>query len=174
MFTYCPSCKSSAIQFERNIVFRCPECGFTYYHSNAAATAGIITVHTSIVLLVRAKEPSKGKLAFPGGFVNPGEGAIDGLRRECIEEIAWDPGMDVHFFASFPNTYPYRGIIYKTCDLFFTISAPGLCEQDLHPDPKESTAIRLVSITALNPADLAFESARQAVQLLKRQYDDHT
>jgi ADP-ribose pyrophosphatase YjhB (NUDIX family) len=52
---------------------------------------------------VRAKEPAKGKLALPGGFVNPDEGAFEGLRRECLEEISWDPGPEAFRYASFPN-----------------------------------------------------------------------
>ena len=166
MFKYCPSCASEAIRFERERVFRCRNCGFVYYHNNAAATACIIDTGGAILLLERAKEPAKGKLDFPGGFVEPDEGAVEALRRECVEEIDFDPGSDMQFFASFPNTYPYRGIVYRTCDLFFTVTAQNLKKDDLHLDPKECAGVRLIQYSNLNLSDIAFESARQAIRLL--------
>jgi ADP-ribose pyrophosphatase YjhB (NUDIX family) len=164
MFRFCPSCGSSHIRFEHNKVFRCPDCGFVYYHNVASATGCIITAGEALVFLVRAKDPAKGKLDLPGGFVNPDEMAAEGLRRECREEIGWDPGPDFSFLAAFPNTYPYKGIIYKTCDFYFSISAPGLQEGDLRLDPKEIAAVRFITPAAINFDDLAFDSTRRAVK----------
>ncbi|MDR1955648.1 MAG: NUDIX domain-containing protein [Treponema sp.] len=164
MFHLCPSCASPHIHFQGNKRFICPDCGFVYYHNTAAATGGIITAEAGILFLVRAKEPATGKLDLPGGFVDPGEGAVEGLRRECREEIGWDPGTDFSFFASFPNTYPYRGICYNTCDLFFTCSAPGLREDELRLDPKEIAAARFIPPDRVLLDDLAFDSTRRAVQ----------
>jgi ADP-ribose pyrophosphatase YjhB (NUDIX family) len=139
----------------------------------AAATGCIIDTGETIALLIRAKEPAKGKLDLPGGFVNPDEGAIDGLRRECREEIGWDPGPDFSLLASFPNIYPYKGIVYRTCDIFFTISAPGLTEADLKLEPKEIGGVRFIKPSEVNLDDLAFDSTRRAVQafLEKRRKD---
>ncbi|MDR2629636.1 MAG: NUDIX domain-containing protein [Spirochaetaceae bacterium] len=164
MFRYCPSCASGNIRFERNRVFRCPDCGFTYYHNTAAATGCIISVDKTIMLLVRAKEPGRGKLDLPGGFVDPGEGALEGLRRECREEIGWEPSGDFVLFASFPNTYPYKNIIYNTCDLFFTIRAPGLKREDLRPEPREIADIRFIEPGLVDPEEMAFESTRRALR----------
>jgi ADP-ribose pyrophosphatase YjhB (NUDIX family) len=164
MFRFCPSCASPNIRFERNKVFRCPDCGFVYYHNVAAATGCVISVRDTVMLLVRAKEPALGKLDLPGGFVNPGEGAIEGLRRECREEIGWDPGPEVSLFASFPNTYPYRNIVYQTCDLFFTLSAPDLREGDLRLDPKEIGGVRFIHPREIKFEDLAFDSTRRALK----------
>ncbi|MDR3139990.1 MAG: NUDIX domain-containing protein [Treponema sp.] len=163
MFHYCPSCASPNIRFEREKLFRCPDCGFIYYHNIAAATGCVINTEKGIILLVRAKEPALGKLDLPGGFVNPGEGALDGLRRECLEEIGWDPGPKVSLFASFPNTYPYKDIIYRTCDLFFSLWAPDLTEGDLRLDPEEIGGVRFFKPGEICLEDLAFDSTRRAV-----------
>lgn len=163
MFRYCPSCASQNIRFEENRKFRCPDCGFVYYHTTAAATGCIISVDKTIMFLVRAKEPALGKLDLPGGFVDPGEGALDGLRRECQEEIGWDPPGEFVLFASFPNTYPYKNITYHTCDLFFTIQAPGLKREDLRPDPEEIGDIRFIEPGLVDLNEVAFESTRRAV-----------
>ncbi|MDR1901999.1 MAG: NUDIX domain-containing protein [Treponema sp.] len=164
MFKYCPHCASQNIGFERNRVFRCPDCGFVYYHNIAAATGLVISTDRGILLIERAKEPARGKFALPGGFVDPGEGAVDGLRRECREEIGWDPGPSVNLYASFPNIYPYKGIVYNTCDLFFTISAQSLCGQDLSVDPKEISGICFIRAEEVSMDDLAFDSTRRAIK----------
>jgi ADP-ribose pyrophosphatase YjhB (NUDIX family) len=175
MFKYCPSCASQSIRFEKNKVFRCPDCGFTYYHNIAAATGCVITLPASpprIMFLVRGKEPAKGKLDLPGVFVDLEEGALDGLIRELQEEIGWAPAIPpgesvakyVKLFASFPNVYPYKNIVYNTCDLFFTCSAPGLEERDLHLQESEVAGVQFLKASEINYDDLAFDSTRRAIK----------
>ena len=176
MFQYCPSCGTEKIQFRGN-KFHCPACGFVYYHNTAAATGCVIQVEDAsdihpIALLVRGKEPALGKLDLPGGFVDPGEGILDGLIREIREELGWDPPIPpgtspaefFTLFASFPNTYPYKGIVYNTCDIFFTISVPSLSEKDLRLEKGEITGIRFIRPEEINPDDLAFDSTRRAIR----------
>ena len=165
MFKFCPNCASCNISFEKNNVFRCPDCGFMYYHNVAAATGCIIHRKEDIAFLIRAKEPAKGKLDFPGGFVDPDEGAVECLLRECREEIGWEPRENLSFFASFPNTYPYKNIIYKTCDLYFTLYMPDLQESDFRLDPKEISGVRFVKFQDINFDDLAFEATRRAIKV---------
>jgi len=179
MFTFCPACASQNIRFEQERVFRCPDCGFVYYHNTAAATACIIVVPDSaaggsqrLVFLVRGREPAKGKLDLPGGFVDPAEGALDGLYRELREEIGWTPpvpdGMPLEklftLFASFPNVYPYKNIPYNTCDLFFSVNAPGLRESDLRLEKAEIDGVRFLKPDEINYDDIAFDSTRKAVR----------
>jgi ADP-ribose pyrophosphatase YjhB (NUDIX family) len=171
MFTYCPSCGSRKIAFERQKVFKCPDCGFSYYHNIAAATGCVIAADDRIVLLVRGKEPGKGKLDLPGGFVDLGEGALEGLRREIREELGWTPPGEeaFSFLASFANVYPYKNIVYNTCDLFFTLSAPGLSEKDLVPEEKEIAKIEFARPGEIDLDRIAFDSARRAITVyLKR------
>jgi NADH pyrophosphatase NudC (nudix superfamily) len=164
MFRFCPSCGSQNIRFEHHKVFRCPDCGFVYYHNVAAATGCVISTGEEILLLARDKEPARGKLDLPGGFVDPGEGVFEGLRRECREEIGWDPGPNLTLFASFPNLYPYKGIPYNTCDFFFAASAPGLRREDLSLEAGEIAEALFIKPSELNLEDLAFDSTRRAIQ----------
>ena len=164
MFKFCPQCASPDIRFERNRVFRCPQCGFVYYHNVATATACIIENGREIAFLVRAKEPGFGKLDLPGGFVDPDEGAVEGLRRECREELGWETGENLSFFASFPNTYPYKNIVYKTCDLCFSVFAPDLKAEDFNIDLSENSAVRFVKFSDINFDDIAFDSLKRAVK----------
>ena len=183
MFKFCPACASEAISFSGGKVFRCPDCGFLYYHNTAAATGCIITVpeNGTIMFLVRGKDPAKGKLDLPGGFVDPGEGVLEGLYREIQEEIGWSPpippGMPLAqvftLFASFPNIYPYKNIDYNTCDLYFSLQAPGLCEQDIRLQHDEIAAACFLRPDQIDYGAFAFDSTRRAVQAYLGQYVPH-
>ena len=124
------------------------------------------------MFLVRGKEPSKGKLDLPGGFVDPGEGALEGLFRELGEEIGWTPpvpsGISLArvftLFASFPNVYSYKKFIYNTCDLFFSLSAPGLTEQDLRLEPAEISGVLFLKPEEIDYNEMAFDSTRRAIK----------
>jgi NAD+ diphosphatase len=192
MFNFCPSCASKKIAFVKGKSFRCPDCGFVYYHNVAAATGCIIVVPENenftetgqlsdnlpckesdrIIFLVRGKEPGVGKLDLPGGFVDPSEGVLDGVYRELREEINWTPHIpegarlsDVFkLFASFPNLYFYKGINYNTCDMYFSVRAPGLKPEDLCREKAEISEIRFLKSAEIDFSQFAFPSTVKAVK----------
>lgn len=56
-------------------------------YRNPTPTADIILQRDSKILMVRRKkDPFKGQLALPGGFINEGETAEEAAKREAIEE----------------------------------------------------------------------------------------
>ena len=182
MFKFCPACASEKIVFKDGKAFRCPDCAFVYYHNIAAATGCVISAPETaggkerIMFLVRGKEPATGKLDLPGGFVDIGEGAFEGLHRELREEIGWAPPVpagaplaDVYeLFASFPNVYPYKGISYNTCDMYFCLSAPGLGEKDLVLERAEISSVRFLRPEEIDFGEIAFDSTRYAVKAYLR------
>lgn len=161
-FRRCPACGSPDIHFEHGKSFRCSACGFLYFHNVATAAGAIVEADGRLVFVVRAVEPAAGYLALPGGFVDPGERAEDGVRRECREEIGWEPD-EIEFMSSFPNRYEFRGVLYNTCDFFFVARAPGLRESDLAVDPAEASGVRFVRAEDVDPEELAFDSTRRAI-----------
>jgi ADP-ribose pyrophosphatase YjhB (NUDIX family) len=165
MFCYCPSCASKNIRFVDNRVFRCPDCGFAYYHNTAAATGLIADTGESLLFTRRSKEPAAGKLDLPGGFVNPREGAVEGLIHECREELGWEPDRDaLVLFASFPNVYPYKNIVYNTCDLYFAVPVEGLTEESFNLQQSEISGVEFIRYGEIRLENMAFESTRSAVR----------
>lgn len=121
-FKICPKCESRNIQYKNNRKWFCPDCGFDLYNNIAAAVGVIIQDRDgSVIFERRAKEPRKGFLALPGGFVDQDESAENAAVRECLEETGITPDR-ITYIASFPNTYEYKNITYKTCDMFFAAS----------------------------------------------------
>ncbi|MCQ2587208.1 MAG: NUDIX domain-containing protein [Treponema sp.] len=123
-FSLCPKCGSKKIQNQGDRKWFCQDCGFILHNNVAAAVGAIICDKNKNVLFeVRAKDPRKGFLALPGGFVDADETLEEAIIRECKEEI----GTEIEspeFLCSYPNTYEYKGIVYKTCDVFFIVRLP--------------------------------------------------
>jgi len=120
---FCPACGAEAFQLLNAKQFKCDSCGFVYFQNVAAAAGAIIEAEEKILLVKRAKEPSKGLLDLPGGFVDPGEPLEEALVRELKEELGLQlEAQDCnHYFYSSVNEYPYKGILYHSLDLFFLI-----------------------------------------------------
>ncbi|MCL2264818.1 MAG: NUDIX domain-containing protein [Treponema sp.] len=181
MFKYCPSCSSRKIIFEEGKIFSCPDCGFVYYQNIAAASGCLVivpdadgnTADDRMLFLVRNREPGKGKLDLPGGFVDTGEGIFEGLYREMQEELGWTPPVpqgaalsDVFtLFASFSNVYKYKNIDYNTCDMYFTIRAPRLKPEDLIVEKDEIAGALFLKRQEIDLDKLAFTSTRRAVEV---------
>lgn len=142
----------------------CPDCGFDLYN-NVAASVGVIILNGRGEALFerRAKEPRRGYLAVPGGFCEPDERAEDAACRELREEMGL-AATDIKFIATFPNTYEYKGALYKTCDMFFLakVSAGSAVRADA--GEVSSYEWRCVKgAEAVERIPLAFESARRAL-----------
>lgn len=121
IFRFCPVCGSSDFQEHDARSKRCGHCGFTYYLNASAATVAVIRDAEGRLLVVRrAKEPARGTLDLPGGFVDPGEGIADGCLREVREEIGVE-GKIVRMLFSLPNDYLFSGFHVPTADAFFEV-----------------------------------------------------
>ena len=86
-FHHCPKCGSPGLKGKKGKSFECPDCGFHFYLNPAAAAAGLILSERrpgEVLLIRRAKEPKRGKLALVGGFVDQGEEQV-GLPSETWE-----------------------------------------------------------------------------------------
>lgn len=121
VFKYCPKCGSQDFDIHNALSRHCLNCGFTYYQNPRASTAAFILNDKNELLVARrAKEPAKGTLDLPGGFVDNEETAEQGMTREIKEETGLIVHVnDVQYLFSIPNVYRYSGMDIHTLDLFF-------------------------------------------------------
>ncbi len=91
-YSFCPVC-GSALEYKQQgheTVPMCTNksCGFIFWqNSKPCVTAIISNEKNQILMTVRAREPEKGKLDLPGGFLELGEHPHDGVKREIQEEV---------------------------------------------------------------------------------------
>lgn len=158
-FTFCPACKSHAFTLTNNRYF-CDDCHFTFFLNAASAAAGIIVCGDEVLFTIRQKEPGKGKLGLPGGFVDFGESMEDAICRETLEEL----GVEItqwQYLLTAPNTYDYTNVRYHTCDGFFVAHLQEKPELTLQES--EIAGVKWLKHPEIQLEDIAFASMRKAL-----------
>jgi ADP-ribose pyrophosphatase YjhB (NUDIX family) len=99
-------------------------------------------------------------LSIPGGFVDIGETAEDGLRRELREEVNLEVTA-LEFLCTQPNVYHYQGVTYPVLDLFFVTEAvPGHVAAAL----EDVESLCWLDPAEVAPEEIAFPSVREGLR----------
>lgn len=159
-FVYCPVCGAKTFTERNEKAKQCTACGFVYYFNPSAAVACFIrNAEGNLLLVRRAKEPAKGTLDLPGGFLDMYENAEEAARREVREETGLEVGACRYLF-SLPNLYPYCGFEVHTLDLFFECEVAnfeGVAPAD------DAAEIVILPPASLHPEDFGLRSVREGV-----------
>lgn len=160
-FHYCPKCGSDRFVINNEKSKKCEKCGFVYYFNSCAATVALILNEKNELLVCRrAKDPAKGTLDLPGGFIDMHETAEEGVAREVLEETGLVVKEAVYQF-SLPNIYVYSGFEVHTLDLFFLCKVEHTDHIEANDDVTDSFFLRLSDI---NPDDFGLDSIRKGVK----------
>jgi ADP-ribose pyrophosphatase YjhB (NUDIX family) len=138
---------------------KCNTCGYTFFQNTAAATAAILLFKDKIVFTRRGKEPGKGMLDLPGGFVDYNESAEQGIIREISEETGFEV-KNLKYFGSNPNQYLYKGVTYHVCDICFTGEVESI---DSFKPSDEILELVLLPPSEININEIAFKSLQGMV-----------
>lgn len=121
-------------------------CGFVYYFNSSAATVALILNDKEELLVCRrAKDPAKGTLDLPGGFIDMDETAEEGVAREVLEETGLVVKEAVYQF-SLPNIYVYSDFEVHTLDMFFICKVEHTDHIEANDDVTDSFFLRLSDI----------------------------
>ncbi|MFB2890324.1 NUDIX domain-containing protein [Aeromonas veronii] len=162
---FCPKCGGQTLQSVSPKEFLCG-CSFHFFQNVATAVMVALCWQDEVLVAVRARNPGKGLLDLPGGFVDPGESLEAALVRELQEELGLDvSAQPFTYLGSFPNIYPYDGITYHTCDTFFVIR---LSEKPVIQPADDVAACQWLKISDIPLSRFAFESTRTAVARLQQ------
>lgn len=123
-------------------------------YRNPTPTADIILQRDSKILMVRRKkDPFKGQLALPGGFINEGETAEEAAKREAIEETTLEvEPIEILGVYSDPKRDPRKHIMSI---VFVGIIVGG---SDKAGDDAES--IEWVELGTIEKQEIAFDHAQ--------------
>lgn len=125
-----------------------------------APTAGAAIVKDGRALAtVRARDPEKGRLDVPGGFLGPGEHPLDALKREVREELGIEIDARVEDLVSMvPHTYGDEGDVV----LALGFKARWVAGE---PTPADDVAeIRWLTQDELQTADFAWPHDRELLR----------
>lgn len=160
-FGYCPKCGSHNFVEHNGKSKQCLDCGFVYYFNPSAATVALIVNERGELLVCRrGKEPARGTLDLPGGFIDMGETGEEGVAREVLEET----GMRVtraEYLFSLPNLYLYSGFLVHTLDMFFRCTV----EDTLHFQAMDDAADAFfLPPERIRPEEFGLGSIRKGVK----------
>ena len=165
LFTYCPACGSAKFVQNNQKSKRCESCGFVFYMNASAAIAAFIVNNAGDLLVCRrGKEPEKGTLDLPGGFVDDNESAEQAVIREIEEELQAKVTESRYVF-SLPNRYKYSGLMIPTLDMFFACKLEDIT--NLKPSDDVADCF-FVPLNELKPELFGLESIKKAVGMFLR------
>ncbi|NDW13292.1 NUDIX domain-containing protein [Bacteroides sp. 214] len=163
LFRYCPKCGSAEFYIHNDKSKKCEKCGFVYYFNSCSATVAlIVNAQGELLVCRRAKDPAKGTLDLPGGFIDMYETAEEGVIREVREETGLEVLRTTYLF-SLPNIYPYSGFNVHTVDMFFVCEVENTNHLDANDDVSDSFFLPLSDI---NPDDFGLTSIRKGIRMI--------
>lgn len=165
LFTHCPACGSAKFVQNNQKSKRCESCGFVFYmNASAAVAAFIVNKAGDLLVCRRGKEPEKGTLDLPGGFVDDNESAEQAVIREIEEELQAKVTESRYLF-SLPNRYKYSGLMIPTLDMFFACKLEDIT--NLKPSDDVADCF-FVPLNELKPELFGLESIKKAVGMFLR------
>lgn len=157
-FRFCPADGTKLGEARPSGGASCPLCGRSWYRNSAPAVGAVIVEDGKALLTVRAREPEKGRLDLPGGFLEVGEHPVDGIRREAREELGVELEVDETPILLATHTYGADGQFVLAIGFSARIAGG-------QPDPTDDVAeIRWISPEELDSADFAWEHDRRMVR----------
>jgi len=167
-FGYCPRCGTGLevkdLDGQKIPVCTKNECKFEFWPAMHPAVSVIMQNEKGQVLItVRAKDPGRGKLDFPGGFVKYGELPEAAAIREIKEEVGVD--IEVTGLMGFAiDDYPYQKVMQL--NLAIGVLAEIVNGEPRIADAKEVAEVKWMDMDEIAGEDLAFECDRVFIKAL--------
>ncbi len=159
-FRYCPACGSRLQEHDHEGGAHCNACGRAWYRNPAPTVGAAIVRDGRALVTVRARPPHRGEIDIPGGFLQPGEDPVEGLRREVREELGIEVDTSIErCVQAVPHRYGPEG----DWVLALGFVADPVGEVDLQP-ADDVAAARWVTAGELEELDFAWEHDRRLVR----------
>ena len=159
-FIFCPKCGSAHFTVNNEKSKKCADCGFVYYFNPSAATVALILNDKEELLVCRrAKNPAKGTLDLPGGFIDMNETGEEGVAREVLEETGMQVIQATYLFT-LPNIYVYSGFPVHTLDMFFLCTVKDTSHFSAMDDVADSFFLPLSEV---HPEEFGLDSIREGL-----------
>lgn len=165
---YTPCCGAEALHPNKS-KHQCSNCGKTYYDNPKAAEA-IVLVDENRNLIVgrRAHQPHRGKIDFPGGFLDVGENFETAAYRELKEEsgLSRDEISELRYIGSVHDYYPWEGEEISVTSVYYLARLkPGRKLKAADDMASYETA----SLESIKKGQIAWSGAWEILEMIKTQ-----
>lgn len=155
-FRFCPACGTAIGEPQPEEGSTCPSCHRTWYRNSAPTVGAVIMRDSKALISRRGSDPHKGLFDSPGGFLEAGEEALEGLRREIREELGVEIDVEpTDYIDATVHTYGDED------DYVLALSfAARIVSGDPQPDD-DVAEIKWVGPDELDDIDWAWEHNRE-------------
>lgn len=134
---------------------------------------GLVVNHKNEILLTDEYRLNQYMTKFPGGGLELGEGTLDCLRREFMEEMNQPIEIEQHFYTT---DFYQKGWFYENMQLISIYYKVKLIEPlmfnlsekpfDFNIDSPNPQSFRFVALDQISPSDLTFPIDKIVLQIL--------
>lgn len=150
-------------------MYTCPNGHELFYKAYIGVNTVLLNSKDEVLIATRAKDPGKGTIDFPGGFIDLNETLEQTARREVLEETGIRPEdyTPLEFLHNGVESYPYQGEDMEVLGIFFW--ARMLREVEIRPqdDVEKLEWIAPEKITK-DQIFTGFESVWASLQLVRQ------
>jgi NADH pyrophosphatase NudC (nudix superfamily) len=160
-FRFCPACGTRLpAEPDAEGGRECPACGRVWYRSFSPTAGAAIVRDDRALVTVRAREPEKGRIDVPGGFLRLGEKPVDALKREVQEELGIELEASVEdCLQMVPHRYGKEG------DWVLALGFAARLVGHDHIEPGDDVAeAKWVTEAELDELDFAWEHDRELIR----------
>jgi ADP-ribose pyrophosphatase YjhB (NUDIX family) len=157
-FRFCPADGTKLGEPRESGGVTCPLCGRSWYRSSMPAVGAVIVEGGKALVTVRAREPEKGRLDLPGGFLDVGEHPVNGLVREIKEELGVEAEVFGDSVLQATHTYGEGGDWVLAIGFRVRITGGEIRPAD------DVAGVRWVSLGEIDALDFAWAHDRELVR----------
>lgn len=158
-FRFCPLCATElAPPRRRGGGSYCPAHERSWYRNSSPSVGCALVRDGEALVTIRGREPEKGRYDVPGGFLEPGEHPVDGLRREAREEL----GVEIEAVKG-----PVMMATHRYGEEGDYVLALGFTARIAEGDPTpadDAAGLEWVSPEELDGLDFAWEHDRELIR----------
>ena len=157
-FRYCPADGTRLGAPRPSGGVTCPLCGRSWYRNSMPAVGAAIVKDGKALVTIRAREPEKGRLDLPGGFLEVGEHPAAGLVREVKEELGVEAEVVGDSVLQATHTYGEDGDWVLAIGFRVRITGGEITPAD------DVAGVRWVSLEEVDDLDFAWAHDRALVR----------
>lgn len=150
-------------------MYTCPNGHELFYKAYIGVNTILLNDKDEVLIATRAKDPGKGTVDFPGGFIDLDETLEQAAKREVLEETGIKPDdySQLEFLYNGVELYPYQGENLEVLGVFFLARMLRDVKLDPQDDVESLEWVAPENITK-DQIFTGFESVWKSLQLVRQ------